>query len=211
MANISRYTIGNEIEIFRELDIDNRYLVSTKGYVLSRCNGKKKMLKNSMSNTEYYVVNIKKQPRLIHRLVANAFIENKENKPQINHKNGIKADNRIQNLEWATHKENTQHAWAIGLSNYTEKMRVAVIKRNKNMSEEWRRNVINVLLERNKNRTKEWKEKQKKAVSKKVINKLSGEIYNSAKEASKLCNIPYSTLSRKLSNNRFNDTNLIYG
>ena len=64
-----------------------------------------------------YYENGKQNHAYVHRLVASAFIPNPGKLPEVNHKNGDTHDNRAENLEWVTRKENANHAVSIGLSN----------------------------------------------------------------------------------------------
>lgn len=95
----------------------DQYIVDMYGSVFSLISNKQ--LKQSPDSTGYPRVNLSKNGKQtvirIHRLVAEAFISNPENKPCVNHKNGIKSDNRVDNLEWCTYSENNQHAYDTGL------------------------------------------------------------------------------------------------
>lgn len=68
----------------------------------------------------YFVVTLslhgKHRTHYIHRLIADAFLENPNSLPEVNHKDGNKSNNHIGNLEWCSHKENAVHAWENGLA-----------------------------------------------------------------------------------------------
>ena len=132
--NIYKYKINNvvddlEFEVWSVINLNNIdytgfYEVSNMGRVKSL----KRVIKTKQGNNlsiyekllipylngkEYLMLKLSKDGKqkraLVHRLVAFAFIPNPENKPQVNHKKGIKTDNRASELEWSTALENTTH------------------------------------------------------------------------------------------------------
>lgn len=113
--------------IFKDISgYEGLYKISNTGIVVScrkiKCRNdevkeialKQKIDKDGYCNVNLYNGNSPKMYK-VHRLVANAFISNDYNKPTINHINGIKSDNRVENIEWATNKENSEHANKNGL------------------------------------------------------------------------------------------------
>ena len=89
--------------------LNNNKLVPTYGGILT----------NQKTQYGYETIALSKDKKIktifIHKLVALEFIKNIFNKEFVNHINGIKDDNRVENLEWVTRQENVDHAWATGL------------------------------------------------------------------------------------------------
>jgi hypothetical protein len=102
---------------FKKLPDNNFKWIPSTTYAVSR-SGEiwsarwDRFLISASDSNGYQVVKLGKTSSTlkVHRLVAEAFIENPENKPCVNHLNGIKNDNRVINLEWTTYSENSQHA-----------------------------------------------------------------------------------------------------
>lgn len=111
----------NTQEIWKPVaECNGEYYVSSHGRVKSLKFGKERILKPSLSGNRYlsvdlWYLNKKRKVQNIHRLVALTFIPNPDNKPEVNHIDGNKLNNHIDNLEWVTRRENVKHAWDNGL------------------------------------------------------------------------------------------------
>lgn len=96
--------------------LDTNYSISDTGEIRNDKTGK--LLAQTIQQGYCHVtlhINGKQLRRRVHRLVAEVFIPNVENKPYVNHKDGNRANNNVTNLEWVTPSENTQHAVKTGL------------------------------------------------------------------------------------------------
>ena len=105
-------------EIWKEINIEN---VDTSGYFISslgRFKNKKGVIMADYKphHSGYIHVRVNIQKYALHRLVALAFLENTDNKPFVNHIDGNKTNNHLDNLEWVTASENNSHAHEIGLT-----------------------------------------------------------------------------------------------
>lgn len=106
-------------EIWRKIDDYPNYEVSSLGRVRNIETG----LILSGTKNNYIQICLRKEGTRnildVHRIVAKTFIQNPENKPCVNHIDGNKHNNRVDNLEWVTYSENTRHAFRTGLIQIT--------------------------------------------------------------------------------------------
>lgn len=96
----------------RMLTIDD-YEITRDGQVINKTNGH--ILKPQPNGKGYLRVSISKKLLFVHRLVAEKYIPNPENLPQVNHIDGNKLNNCVENLEWVSNQENRNHAVKNGL------------------------------------------------------------------------------------------------
>lgn len=117
----------NESAVRPVVGYENRYWVDADGVVI----GKRGVIIQYLDRKGYFRVTLNKkvdtawksQLCQVHRLIAKAFIPNPHNKPQVNHKNGKRADNKLHNLEWVTAQENVQDGFNRGRVTWNKYMK----------------------------------------------------------------------------------------
>jgi hypothetical protein len=109
---------------------------------------KPRLMKQSQNHKGYSIVYLSKDAKMktisVHRLVALAFIPNPQNKPQVNHIDGNKTNNRVDNLEWVTNQENHDHAVLIGLYPNQKELRNRCKKEKKTQPGRQPRRVVQI-------------------------------------------------------------------
>lgn len=137
-------------EIWKSIKGHPGYEASTLGRIANNIEGVRQIKKAGKPNYKYSHVNLEGDIIYVHRIIAETFIPNPENKPCVNHINEVKHDNRVENLEWLTHKENSKHGTAIARRGETfkgfkhseeAKRKISRSRKGKRFSEEHKRKI----------------------------------------------------------------------
>lgn len=113
------------LEQWKSISEASNYEVSNLGNIRNKTT--LQILKGRLSKSGYYQVSIKINEtgkfsnRYIHRLVAQYWIDNPKNKREVNHKDGNKLNNNVENLEWVTSSENQKHRHSIGITKTSQR------------------------------------------------------------------------------------------
>ena len=122
--SIPKYEGYYEASNFGRIKSIPRKVRNGRGYKIT----KEKILKPSLNEWRYEEVNLsvngKHRSQRVNRLIALTFIPNPDNLPQVNHKDGIKTNNNVENLEWCNASYNMLHCHANGLSDWETKIRI---------------------------------------------------------------------------------------
>lgn len=192
-----------------------KYVICGNGNMAERLIDEKILKQTTVTKCGYKKVSLTKDKKqrtyILHRLVADAFIPNPENKPQVNHKDGIKTNNNFENLEWVTPSENQIHALKLGLI-LPKRGKEHYLYNNPTANHQYgkkgvlspnygKRGVLSASF---------GKTGALASRSKIVIDMQTGIFYESAKEAARILNYQHSTLKSYLNGRLKNKTNLSY-
>ena len=112
-------------EQWKEWPRDPRIKVSNKGNVVSYKRGAPYPLKVGYTDNGYQTVGaVHGSRQYVHKMVAETWIDNPNRYKEVNHINGDKNDNRVENLEWVTHSQNIRHAYRTGLNKQVTPVRI---------------------------------------------------------------------------------------